>query len=432
MDDDILTPPHDADAERSVIGSLLFMPAAIDEISAMLHVDSFYLVAHQNIYKAILSLHSRHVPAIDPVIVGDELQRKGDLDESGGLQYLFEILEQTPHASHVRFYASIVHENAMRRAVIYSAREAIRKAYDRTYAITDVAAGIVSTVDGVLGKGSEDVRSFADVVASHRVRKNNPLPPQSTGIRDVDDKLRPFNAPTGGFRPTQLIILGARPAMGKSAYVTGLIEAASDANIASLLLTLEMDGEDIAERIERVDSKRLDQLAQRNNIFIEDRQFELEQVIQTIRATHKRKQVRFVVIDYLGLIEVDSAIKDADKLSRITRRMKLLAKELRIPIVLAAQLNRDLEKRDNKRPQLSDIRGSGSIEQDADVVMFLYRHEVYYPEEKVGLAEVIIGKQRNGPIGAIECGYIKEQTRFVPKAQAPVDVDGFFKDEKPF
>jgi replicative DNA helicase len=171
-------------------------------------------------------------------------------------------------------------------------------------------------------------------------------------------------------------------------------------------------------------------LSERGNIYIEDAQFELDSLISIIRQAHKRKGVRFVVIDYLGLIEVNGVQKDAEKISRITRRMKLLANELRIPIVLAAQLNRDLEKRDNKRPQLSDIRGSGTIEQDADVVMFLYRHEVYVQGEKEGLAEIIVAKQRNGPTGIVEVGYLKEQTRFVSRQQIPINVDGFFEDTK--
>lgn len=422
---DIMLPPHDVDAERSVLGSLLLMPAAIDEISAMLTEDHFYVTSHRLIFRAIMALYERRVPAIDPVILGDELVKQRTLEEAGGAMYLMQILETVPHAAHVRFYATIVVKNAIRRTVIYSAREAIRKAHDRSYEPEDVANETINSIETMIGHTSEEVRSFADVVTSYRLRKENPLPPQSTGIKDVDDRLRGFKDTLGGLKPTQLIVLGARPAMGKSAYVSGLIEAASDAEIPSLLFPLEMDGEDIAERIDRVDDARLEQLAQRQNIFIEDRLFEIDSVVGTIRQAHKRKRVRFVVVDYLGLIEVNGSLKENEKISRITRRLKMLAKELRIPIVLAAQLNRDLEKRENKRPQLSDIRGGGTIEQDGDVVMFLYRHEVYYPDEKPGVAEVIIAKQRNGPVGAVEVGFIKEKTRFVDRQLIPVDIDGF-------
>jgi replicative DNA helicase len=172
-----------------------------------------------------------------------------------------------------------------------------------------------------------------------------------------------------------------------------------------------------------VSVERLNQLAAKP-IYVEDRKFDLDSIIASIRLSHRRKGVRFVVIDYLGLIEVHHTGHDATtKYSIATRRIKLLAKELRIPIVMLAQLNRKLEHRDNKRPQLSDLSMSGSIEQDADVVLFLYRHEVYFPDDKKGLAEVIIAKQRNGPTCSVEVGYKSEQTRFVSRSEIPVDVD---------
>lgn len=432
--DDILLPPHDIEAEKCLIGSILFMPSALDEIGATVAVDDFYVMTHQRLWKAIENLHRRSCPAIDPVIVAEELTKMNSLEFVGGIPAIIEILNAVPHASHVRYYAAIVKQNAFRRSVIGTARETLKHAYDKSYEISDVASRTISSIENVLGKGQNDARSLSDVVASLRIRQKNPLPPLSTGLRDLDDKLKGFGMATGGLRPTQLIIVGARPAMGKTSFVVGLIEAASESKVPSLILTLEMDGEDIADRIDRTDRERLAAMAKRENIFIEDRKFEIEAIVATIRQEHRRKGVKFVAIDYLGLIEMDGVQKDSDKISRLTRRMKLLAKELQMPIVLAAQLNRDLEKRDNKRPQLSDVRGSGTIEQDADVVLFLYRHEVYVPEEKQGLAEVIVAKQRNGPTGIVEVGYLKEQTRFVPKQQIPVDVDGFFesKEKAPF
>lgn len=431
---DVLLPPHDADAEKGLIGSLMFMPAAFDEIASMISIDDFYLVAHQRIYRAIESLHRRHHPAIDPVTIGDELAKMRSLQDAGGIEYLAEILQSVPHAAHMRYYATIVHQNSQRRSVISASREALRRAYDKSYEVSDLASHTIASIESAFGKSAEGVKTLSDVVGSLRVRQSTPMAPISTGIRDVDEKLKGFGMPTGGLRPTQLVVVGARPAMGKTSYIMGLIEAASEAGIGSLIIPLEMAGEDLAERIDRTDRQRLTQMMNRDNIYIEDRQFEIDSIVSTIRQTHKRKNVKLVVIDYLGLIEVDGVQKDADKISRITRRMKMLANELRITIVLAAQLNRDLEKRDNKRPQLSDVRGSGTIEQDADVVIFLYRHEVYVPEEKQGFAEIIVAKQRNGPTGIVEVGYLKEQTRFVGKQQVPVDVDGFFesKEKAPF
>jgi replicative DNA helicase len=196
--------------------------------------------------------------------------------------------------------------------------------------------------------------------------------------------------------------------------------------MAALMMPLEMDGEELAKRIQSQGPKRLDELSQKP-IFIEDRHFDIESVCSSIRMAYRRKHVRFVIIDYLTLIEVEGRENSAEKTAKITRRLKRLAKELKIPIVVLAQLNRDLEKRDNKRPQLSDLRSSGSIEQDADVVMFLYRHEVYHPGEKEGECEVIVAKQRNGPTGTVRIGYLKEQTRFVSADKLPVDTSGFFE-----
>lgn len=423
LESDILLPPNDPDAERGVLGSLMLLPACIDEIGALLTEDSFYMIPHRHLYKAIRELFEENCPAIDVVTIADRLVQHGTFQEVGGARYLAEILEAVPHATHVRYYAKIVQQHEIRRQIIVSSRQAIKLAYDRSTDVGDVAQRTIEEIERSVGRGTDEVRSFAEVVTSYKVRQKNPLPPQSTGLKDVDEKLRSFNEPTGGFRPTQLIIVGARPAMGKTAYGTGLIEAAADANIPTLLVPLEMDGEDIASRIERVSTERLNELAQKP-IYVEDRKFDLDAITATIRLAYRRKGVRFVVIDYLGLIEVHNGMNDVTaKYTLTTRKMKLLAKELRIPIVLLAQLNRKLEHRDNKRPQLSDLSMSGSIEQDADIVMFLYRHEVYFPDEKPGMAEIIIAKQRNGPTCSIEVGYMKEQTRFVPRSQMPIDVD---------
>lgn len=420
---DIQLPPHDADAERSVLGSVMLMPSCIDEIAGMLTQNSFYLIPHQQMFRAIRELYDENCPAIDPVTIADRLMRHGVLESTGGVQYLVQVIEFVPHATHVRYYAKIVQQHEMRRQVIVAARNAIKMAYDRTIEIGDAANLTIREIEHSVGQGTDEVRSFAEVVTSHRVRQQNPLPPQSTGLADVDNKLKALNDTEGGFRPTQLIIVGARPAMGKTAFGTGLIEAAADQEIPSLFIPLEMDGEDIAARIERVSVERLNQLAAKP-IYVEDRKFDLDSIIASIRLSHRRKGVRFVVIDYLGLIEVHHTGHDATiKYSIATRRIKLLAKELRIPIVMLAQLNRKLEHRDNKRPQLSDLSMSGSIEQDADVVLFLYRHEVYFPDDKKGLAEVIIAKQRNGPTCSVEVGYKSEQTRFVSRSEIPVDVD---------
>lgn len=424
---EVQQPPHDSDAERGVLGSLMFMPSAIDEISSIVSEDSFWLLAHSRIFRAIADLFARNCQAIDVVTVAAELDATGALKEAGGAAYLAEIIQSVPHAEHVRYYAKIVQQHSMRRNLIEISQKVMSRSYDKTREVTEIAGQAIQKIEQVIGHGSDDVRLLAEVVASLKLRQSNPLPALSTGLPDLDAKLRGFSDTFGGLHPSQLIIVGARPSMGKTAFGTTLIEAAADADVPSLFIALEMDGEDIASRIERTSRERLHYLAAKP-VYIEDRKFDIDAIVGTIRIAYRRKGVRFVVIDYLGLIEVHANVKD--KYENITRRLKLLAKDLRIPIVVLAQLNRDLEKREDKRPQLSDLRMSGAIEQDADVVMFLYRHEVYYQDEKPGVCEVIIRKQRNGPTGAVEIGYLKEQTRFVPRSEIPIEIDteGLFQN----
>lgn len=423
---EIQLPPHDPDAERCVLGSLMFLPAAIDEISSLISSNDFYVTAHSGIFTAITNLVAKNCPAIDVVTIADELHSMKVFESVGGVPYLMEIMEAVPHASHVRYYAKIVQQHSVRRQLIDIGRRSIMLAHDRSQEIFEVSSRTITRIEEILGQGSEDVRSLAEVVASLRKRQENPIAALSTGLIDLDFKLKFQNDQFGGFYPTQLIVIGARPAMGKTAFGTGLIEASAEVETPSLFIALEMDGEDIAQRMERVSKERLDYLASRP-VYMEDRAFDIDSLVSKIRLAYRRKGVRFVVVDYLGLIELhDSYVKDKNGV--ITRRLKMLAKELRIPIVLLAQLNRECEKRDDKRPRLSDLRDSGSIEQDADVVMFLYRHEVYYQDEKPGVCEVIIAKSRNGATGTVEVGYLKEQTRFVSREKLPVDVniDGLF------
>ena len=420
-------PPQDLDAERGVLGSILLMNEALDEVTALLSPEHFYSNPHRVMYAAILRMHDKGVRGIDPVTLADELIRTRDLEEAGGIQYLMQVLESVPHAAHVRYYAGIVLGHANRRELIYLSREAVRKAYDQTINVAETMGAVIANIEVIFGRTSGDAREFKDVAANLKKRQLSPQTIQSTGFADLDKALN------GGFKAGQLIIVAARPAMGKTAFGMSLCEAAATLNMAAMIMPLEMDGEELAERIQRQGPERLTELSGKL-IYVEDRLFDLDAVCSSIRMSHRRRLVRFVIIDYLSLIEVETRENSAEKLARITRRLKRLAKELKIPIVVLAQLNRDLEKRENKRPQLSDLRGSGAIEQDADIVMFLYRHDVYYLEEKPGQCEVIIAKHRNGPTGTVEVGYLKEKTKFVPRSELPIDIDitGMFEKRKPF
>lgn len=417
-----ILPPQDQDAERAVLGSVLFMNSALDEITSMLTENHFYSLAHRVIFAAICRLYQRGVLGIDAITLAEELVSAGQLEAAGSSQYLFQVLESVPHAAHVRYYAAIVVELSNRRELIYLCREAVRQSYDRTIEITDTMGKVMSNVERMFGVASGDAREIKDVVASLRMMQLSPPSIVPTGLIDLDNQLRgPFET-IGGLRADQLIIVGSRPAMGKSAFAMKLMESAARAGCPSMIIPLEMKGEQLCKRIQYQGKGRLDEIASLP-IFIEDRQFDLESVIGSIRMAHRRKKVGLVVIDYLTLIEVEGRDNTTEKVAKITRRLKRLAGELKIPIVLLSQLNRDLEKRENKRPQLSDLKSSGSVEQDADVVMFLYRHEVYFNGEKPGQCEVIVAKQREGPTGTVQVGFLKEKTQFVSASEIPFDQD---------
>ena len=426
--DEAKLPPHSMDAERGVLGSIMLMSSCLDEISSMVTPESFYVTAHTLIYKVLLQLHQAGT-VIDAITVSEELFRRNQYSEIGGASYIATILEAVPHASHVRYYARIVAERALRRELNYLCHDAVKNVYDETIEIRDVLGKLMSRVEHMLSMSSTDARSVRDVVADLRKLQLNPPTIVSTGLKDLDFVLKgPYDI-NGGWKSGQLILVGARPGMGKSAIAMKFLESAAKCGVPSSIIPLEMDGEELCERIQHQGPGRLDEIAGLP-IYIEDKQFELESLIGSIRLQHKRKGVRFVVIDYLTLIEVEGRMNSTEKIEKVTRRLKRLAKELKIPIVILAQLNRKLEDRPDKRPQLADIRGAGSAEQDADVVLFLYRHEVYFANEKPGQCEIIVAKQRKGQMGVtVNVGFKKESTQFVDSSELPVDVniDGMFQ-----
>jgi replicative DNA helicase len=202
--DNAVMPPSNIDAEKGVIGSILLMNEAIDEINSMLTPNSFYGMANQKLFAAIIRLHQKGCRAIDPVTLATELERSGDLVDVGGIPYIVEVLESVPHAAHARYYASIVAEHSMRREVIYLARESVRKAYDRSEEITETMGAMLESIESMFGRSSGDVRPFSEVVTSLRLRQLSPAVVQSTGLQDIDNRLRGFMDPRGGWKPAAL------------------------------------------------------------------------------------------------------------------------------------------------------------------------------------------------------------------------------------
>lgn len=433
--DNLRLPPQNLDAERGVLGSIMLLNEAIDDVGEVLKPDHFYSDAHQKIYGAVRDLYENNVRGIDAVTLAEELMRRDEFDEIGGAAYLAEILEAVPHAAHVRYYSNIVREKWMQRQLIYSCTEILAESYSLSTDIDDLLQSAERRVFSILEEqeGGANI-AIGDILidAFHRIdeRINNDgdVSGITTGFEDLD-------AHTTGFQPTELIILAARPSMGKTALVCNMAEAvARESEKGVLLFSLEQSNLELAERFLCITAKvnghdlragnltadQRDQLMQASDelsrlpLFIDDKPGRtMGQIAALSRRLHRRNPLGIIIIDYLQLVEPeDKGTPREQQIAGISRRLKFLAKELRVPVIALAQLNRGVELREDKRPRLADLRESGAIEQDADMVMFLHRPDAYDPEDRPGEAEVVVAKHRSGPTGIIRLTWRKEYMRF--------------------
>ena len=427
------TPPHGREAEESVLGAVLLSEDAVNEVMDRIHPDDFYVPAHQAIFESMRELFDSNQP-IDAVTASEVLRRKGELEKVGGVAYLARLVDIVPSTSNVVYYAGIVEEHAKRRDLIRAGA-----------VVTDIAFDIDEEIALVLDRAEQAVLSVAERRASQALleigpmfseileriealeEKGSDLTGLSTGYVDLDRKL-------AGLQPANLVVVAARPAMGKSSLAVGIAINVAQAGEPVAIFSLEMSKEEVVQRIlssvGRVDSMKLRSgqlgpLWQRvvdaagkmykAPIYIDDSPIVTVTDIRAKCRRLKRKHgLSLVVVDYLQLMEASTRENRQQEISEITRNLKNLARELKVPILAVSQLNRSLEAREDKRPRLSDLRESGAIEQDADVVMFIYRHEYYHPEdqEKRGIAEVIVAKHRAGSTGPIEMTFQPEFTRF--------------------
>lgn len=428
-------PPQNLEAERGVLGSILLENHFVDEVADVLIADHFYLDSHQRIYKAILRLHESGVHGFDAVTVGDSLKQQNELQEVGGYDYLTELLESVPHAAHAKYYASIIRDKAVQRRLIFACTDILKNAYDEASETDDLLNQAEQQIFSILEQQeagnkfelSEILLETFKRIADRRERGGS-ISGLSTGFRDLDKQ-------TNGLQSSELVILAARPSMGKTAFVLNLAEAVADRSQAGVVVfSLEQSKHELAERFlcirGKLDMHKLrkgeltedeyDKLMRTASeldalpIFIDDSPGRSMSQINAICRRLKRKDdIRLVIIDYLQLIEPeDKRAPREQQIAQITRRLKFLAKELSIPVMALAQLNRGVELRDDKRPRLADLRESGAIEQDADIVMFLHRPEMYNVEDHPGEAEVIVAKHRNGPTGIVKLTFEKQYLRF--------------------
>ena len=435
-------PPHNLNAEESLLGALLLSRDAVGTVTEMgLSVNDFYKPAHQYVYDAVRGLNATGQP-VDAVTVADELRRAGLLDEIGGSELLLELQNATPAISNVSRYAKIVQDTAVLRRLIGVAAEIAEIAYnepdDVSRALDEAESKVFEVAED---RVTDSVRPLGDLMPmamdklQETYERGSTITGLATGYNDLDELL-------SGLQPGTLNIVGARPAMGKTAFGLGLaVHAAQTAKVPVLVFSLEMGHAELTQRIlsseARVDSQKL-----RNGNIVEADWTKLGRAVgrlevplylddnprvtvMEIRAKARRMKSReglgLIVIDYLQLMSGNGSENRQLEVSEISRGLKILARELQVPIVALSQLSRNLESRGDKRPMLADLRESGSLEQDADVVMFLYRDEVYNAESPdKGSAEVIVAKHRSGPIGTRKLVFLGAYTRFDNAARSGV------------
>jgi replicative DNA helicase len=427
-------PPANLDAERCVLGSLLLLNESIDEVADFLTAQHFYSDRHQAIYTAISELYEAGVRGIDVVTLSEQLEKHQKLEEVGGPAYLLEILQCVPHAAHAKYYATIVREKAVQRSLITACTEILRDCYEGDKPIEDVLQAAEQNIFRILEQQESAEKISIDQILldawariEERTRCEGGPTGLPTGFVDLDAK-------TNGFQPSELIILAARPSMGKTALVCNWAEAIAESGRGVLVFSLEQSKLELAERFlcirARVDGHRLRSGllddAERHRLmvasselnemplFIDDRPGRTVSQIAAIARRIKRQHgLGIVIVDYLQLVEPeDKRAPREQQIAYISRRLKFIAKELDIPVVALAQLNRGVELREDKRPRLADLRESGAIEQDADLISFLHRPSAYDPEDRPGEAEVIIAKHRSGPTGIVTLTWRPQYMRF--------------------
>lgn len=434
-------PPHSLEAEQSVLGGLLLDNSAWDRIADLTSADDFYRFDHRLIYAAIAKLVERSRPA-DVVTVHEQLQNEGKAAECGGLQYLNALAQETPSAANIRRYAEIVRDRAILRQLITVSDEIATQSLNpqgkETRTILDEAESKIFNISEAGSRGQtgfQDIQSLLGQVLTrvdelyHRDNTSD-VTGVPTGFVDLDRM-------TSGLQSGDLVIVAGRPSMGKTAFSLNMAEnVAIDQGLPVAVFSMEMGGTQLAMRmlcsVGRIDQQRVRtgrlieedwtrltaamQKMQEAQIFIDETPAlnSLEVRARTRRLARQYGKLGLVVIDYLQLMSSASSGENrATEISEISRSLKGLAKELGCPVVALSQLNRSLEQRPNKRPVMSDLRESGAIEQDADVILFIYRDEVYNPDSQdKGTAEIIIGKQRNGPIGTVRLTFVGPLTKF--------------------
>ena len=438
-------PPQNIEAEQSVLGSLLIDPEAILKVTPFLRPDDFYRETHGLIYKAIIDLHERRQPA-DFVTLCDELERRGQLEQVGGPGYLTSLISAVPTSAHVQHYGRIVERTAMLRRLISAAGEISNMAYERGDDEDKILDQAEQLIFGVAQRRVErELVALRTILGDYydRIeylyRHRGETVGVPTGFIDLDRLL-------GGFQPADLVIVAGRPGTGKTSLALTIADyAARRQGRCIALFSLEMPAQQVLQRLVSgatgIQSQRLrtgniseDELAgvtramgelSETSIFIDDTPAIAPMELRAkARRLHAEHPVDLIIADYLQLMQAGVRMENrVQEVSYISRQLKSLASELNVPVLACSQLSRAVESRADKRPVLSDLRESGSIEQDADVVMFIYREEMYVEDTfKPNIADIMVAKHRNGPTGQVSLRFLKEQARFANLEPVPEEM----------
>lgn len=431
--------PQDIEAEQAVLGAIIYNNDILAETMALLIPKSFFLPAHQFIFTAIIKLAEKESP-IDEITLGDELKSLKQLDESGGYPYLGELLDCVPSAGNILQYSKIVQEHALLRDLIETANDIAKKSWDPGKNISELLAEAEHKIKQISLKTNQKNYSPIKKLLVNTFERIEKLSETKSEITGIETGLIDLDKWTSGFQDSDLIVFGARPSMGKTALALNIaanVTTKKDVKGAVLIFSLEMSENQLITRmlssLSKVDGKKLktgslDQedwnnlamatdLLSASKLYINDSTSITSQELTAITKQLDNEEeggVSLVIVDYLQLMKGSRPDMPREQvIAEISRSLKALAKDLNIPVIALSQLNRGLESRSDKHPQLSDLRESGAIEQDADIILFIYRDEVYNAETPdKGTAEIIIAKHRNGPTGILKLAWIGKHTKF--------------------
>lgn len=436
--DELKVLPHNIASERAVLGSILINPDKIVTVSEYLKSDDFYNPSNRLLFKIMQGLFERG-EAIDTLTIKSELEVNDDLEKIGGIPYLVEIVNAVPTSSHAEHYAKIVAKKSQLRSIIGNLSDSIGNAYDEDMDVDEIIAKAEQSLIAVSQSSNKSsFRPIHDVLLENHVkieeRSNN-----TSQITGIESGFYDFDKLTTGLHEDQLIILAARPAMGKTALALNIAQnVATKSGKAVAVFSLEMGAESLVERMLSAEGTIINHHIRTGNLTVDEwqrliyAQGQLAEApiyiddtagikIGDIRARARRLSqetdgLGLIVIDYLQLIQGSRSVNRQQEVSEISRQLKIIAKELKVPVIALSQLSRNVEQRQDKRPILSDIRESGSIEQDADIVAFLYRDD-YYQQQKEGqpesnVTELILAKNRHGSLGTVKLYFHKEYTKF--------------------